>query len=107
MQLWRADFKVPFTYSGDSLLDGIATKGAIEHGWWFHNDSVGASAAALAVYIRWWITSQHEVKHFAYLHYGTPIDVGITLSIAVCLVLLLGRLFDGEKSIVWSNRPFQ
>ena len=42
MQLWRADFKVPFTYFGDSLLYSTAAKGTIEHGWWFHNDSLGA-----------------------------------------------------------------
>lgn len=44
MQLWRADFNVPFTYFGDSLLYSIATKGAIEQGWWFHNQSLGAPA---------------------------------------------------------------
>lgn len=35
---------MPLTYFGDSLLYGIATKGAIEHGWWFHNDALGAPA---------------------------------------------------------------
>ena len=42
MQLWRADFKVPFMYFVDSLFYNIATKGAIEHGWWVHNESLGA-----------------------------------------------------------------
>jgi hypothetical protein len=42
MQLWRADLRVPFTYTGDALLYGIATKGAIEEGWWLHNSSLGA-----------------------------------------------------------------
>ena len=41
MKLWRADFKVPFTYFGDALLYSIGTKGAIEQGWWFHNDRLG------------------------------------------------------------------
>ncbi|HKV37092.1 MAG TPA: hypothetical protein VJP89_22315 [Pyrinomonadaceae bacterium] len=42
MQLWRADFKVPFQYFVDSLFYSIATKGTIEHGWWLHNESLGA-----------------------------------------------------------------
>lgn len=75
--------------------------------------SVG-SAGALLVYVLWWISSYHrlrnyeqsveiralvhpEIKQFAYLYQGTPLDLGIALSIAVCLVLLLDRLFDGEK----------
>ncbi|HKV37087.1 MAG TPA: hypothetical protein VJP89_22290 [Pyrinomonadaceae bacterium] len=76
--------------------------------------SIG-SAIALAGYVFWWAESYRtflnfedfagvkvlahpEVKHFAYLYYGTPSDLGIALSIAVCLVLLLDRLFDGEKT---------
>jgi hypothetical protein len=42
MQLWRADFKVPFMYFVDSLFYSVATKGAIEHGWWLQNESLGA-----------------------------------------------------------------
>jgi phosphoglycerol transferase len=42
MQLWRADFKVPFTYFVDSLFYSVAMKGTIEHGWWVHNESLGA-----------------------------------------------------------------
>jgi len=78
--------------------------------------SVG-SASALLTYVTWWINSfrtfrnyeefadikalvHPEVKQFAYLHHGTPLDLAIVLSIAVCLVLLLDRLFDGEKSCV-------
>lgn len=44
MQLWRADFRTPFTYFGDALLYSVATKGAIEEGWWLHNGSLGAPA---------------------------------------------------------------
>lgn len=71
--------------------------------------SVG-SAAALAVYVLWWLDSYRtfinyerfagmgalihpEVHQFAYLYHGTPLDLGIALSIGVCLVLLLDRLF--------------
>ena len=42
MQLWRADFKVPFMYFVDSLFYSVAIKGSIEHGWWLHNPSLGA-----------------------------------------------------------------
>jgi hypothetical protein len=76
--------------------------------------SAVAAAAALAAYILWWIGSYRtlrnyedfagiqalinpEVKQFAYLYHGTPPDLAVTLSIAVCLVLTLDRLFDGEK----------
>ena len=44
MQLWRADFKVPFMYFVDSLFYSIAAKGIIENGWWLHNQSLGAPA---------------------------------------------------------------
>lgn len=75
--------------------------------------SVG-SAAALTIYLLWWLASYRtfrnyenfagiqalihpEVKHLAYLYYGTPLDLGIAISTVVCLVLLVDRLFDGEK----------
>jgi phosphoglycerol transferase len=44
MQLWRADFHVPFMYFVDSLFNSIAAKGVIENGWWLHNPSLGAPA---------------------------------------------------------------
>ena len=44
MKLWRADFRIPFTYFGDALLNSVATKGALEEGWWLHNSSLGAPA---------------------------------------------------------------
>lgn len=76
--------------------------------------SIG-SAVALAAYVFWWLDSYRsfrnfedfagihalihpQVKQFAYLYQGTPVDLAIALSTAVCLVLLLDRLFDGEKS---------
>ena len=76
--------------------------------------SVG-SAVALGAYVFWWLASYRilrnfedfagihalihpEVKQFAYLSQGTPLDLGIALSTAVCLVLVLDRLFDGEKT---------
>jgi len=42
MQLWRADFKVPFMYFVDSLFYSVTIKGTMEHGWWLHNESLGA-----------------------------------------------------------------
>lgn len=42
MKLWEADFHVPFSYRGDSLIYGMAVKGTIDHGWYLNNDSVGA-----------------------------------------------------------------
>ena len=45
MRLWQADWRIPFAYFGDALLTGVATKGCIEQGWWFHNSFLGAPAS--------------------------------------------------------------
>jgi hypothetical protein len=75
--------------------------------------SVG-SAVALSAYVFWWLASYRifrnfedfagiqalihpDVKQFAYLCQGTPVDLAVVLSTVVCLVLMLDRLFDGEK----------
>jgi hypothetical protein len=67
-------------------------------------------AAAMAAYVFWWFESYQifhnfeefagirvltnpEIKKFAYLYAGTPADLAIALSIAVCLVMMLDRLF--------------
>lgn len=42
LQIWRADLRVPFYYYGDAYLFGMATKGAIENGWYWQNPSLGA-----------------------------------------------------------------
>lgn len=42
LQIWRADLRVPFYYGGDAALFGMATKGAIENGWYWQNPSLGA-----------------------------------------------------------------
>lgn len=46
LELWRADLTVPFAYSWDGLLIGAWTKGVVEHGWYLHNDALGAPAGA-------------------------------------------------------------
>ena len=42
IQIWRADLRVPFYYGGDAFLFSMATKGAIENGWYWQNPSLGA-----------------------------------------------------------------
>ena len=70
-------------------------------------------AGALVMYIHWWIRSYDtfqnfqldqidfldhtEISQVAYLYGGSRLDIFIALSIVVCLVLVLDRLFDGEK----------
>ena len=66
--------------------------------------------AAMASYVFWWfesyrtfhnfeelagirVLSNPEVKQFAYLYAGTPADLAIALSMAVCLMIMLDRLF--------------
>ncbi|HEV2834317.1 MAG TPA: hypothetical protein VGW58_03315 [Pyrinomonadaceae bacterium] len=67
-------------------------------------------ASALGVHIFWWLSSYRsflnfedagfkflsdpEIRHTAYLYGGTPEDLTVVLSISVCLVLALERLFD-------------
>jgi hypothetical protein len=75
-----------------------------------------ATAVALAFYVFWWAESyvrlrnyeylagikaliDPEVKQFAYLYQGTPPDLAVALSTAVCLILLLDRLFEGEVGV--------
>lgn len=44
MELWRADLRIPFTYTGDSLVYSTFVKGIVDNGWYFHNELVGAPA---------------------------------------------------------------
>jgi phosphoglycerol transferase len=41
MELWRADLKIPFRYSGDALWSCISIKGVIDNGWYLHNNYLG------------------------------------------------------------------
>jgi len=41
MNLWRADLRVPFTYYGESMFNGLLVKSIVDHGWFLTNDSVG------------------------------------------------------------------
>jgi len=41
-KIWRADLRVPFYYSGDSIFYAMSTKGIIENGWYWQNPSIGA-----------------------------------------------------------------
>jgi len=70
-------------------------------------------ALALGVYVCWWIDSYRifrnfeelqipflastEIRQTAYLYGGTFSDLAMALAISVCLVIVLDRLFDGEK----------
>ena len=41
-KIWRADLRVPFYYSGDSIFYAMSVKGLIENGWYWQNPSLGA-----------------------------------------------------------------
>lgn len=77
--------------------------------------SIG-SAVALTAYSLWWLDSYRafqnfesgagiavmihpHIKQFAYLYQGAPPDLAVALSTAVCLILLLDRLFEGEVEV--------
>jgi hypothetical protein len=41
MQLWRADLRVPFSYTGDAVVYSTFIKGIVDNGWYYHNPFVG------------------------------------------------------------------
>lgn len=44
MNLWQADFRIPFSYDGDALLSAMLIKSIAENGWYLHNSQLGAPA---------------------------------------------------------------
>ena len=70
-------------------------------------------ATALCVYVCWWIDSYRIFRNFedlqfrfldnkeipqaAYFYHGSFVDLAVALLIITCLVIVLDRLFDGEK----------
>lgn len=42
LQIWRADLRVPFYYSGDSIFYAMSTKGLLENGSYWQNPAIGA-----------------------------------------------------------------
>jgi phosphoglycerol transferase len=42
LQLWRANWRVPFYYAYDSIFDGMLIKGVLDHGWYQRNPQLGA-----------------------------------------------------------------
>ena len=44
LQLWRADLRVPFTYRGEAIYNGMLVKGVLEGGWHLSNPALGAPA---------------------------------------------------------------
>lgn len=45
LQLWRADLRVPFAYSGDAMFYHVIVKGMLDHGWYLDNPGLGLPAA--------------------------------------------------------------
>ena len=41
-EMWRADLRVPFYYSGDSLFYSMFIRGIIDNGWYWQNPAIGA-----------------------------------------------------------------
>ncbi|MGH3079809.1 MAG: hypothetical protein ACRDNH_01555 [Gaiellaceae bacterium] len=42
LELWNADLRVPFTYTGDGTLNLFFVKNVLENAWYFENSRVGA-----------------------------------------------------------------
>ena len=47
LRLWNASLGVPFVYWGDSLSGAAQIKSVLDHGWYEHNTSLGATAGGL------------------------------------------------------------
>jgi phosphoglycerol transferase len=41
-KIWRADLRVPFYYSGDSLFYSMFVRGVLDNGWYWQNPALGA-----------------------------------------------------------------
>ena len=41
-KIWRADLRVPFYYSGDSLLYSMFIRTTVDNGWYWQNPAIGA-----------------------------------------------------------------
>ena len=46
LQPWRGSLGVPYMYRGDSTLYQASVKGVLDHGWYWHNSSLGAPGQA-------------------------------------------------------------
>jgi hypothetical protein len=46
LQPWRGSIGVPYDYRGDSTLYQASIKGVLDHGWYWHNPSLGAPGQA-------------------------------------------------------------
>jgi hypothetical protein len=42
LELWDADLRVPFAYSGDGTLNLMLIKSVMERGWFYDNPRLGA-----------------------------------------------------------------
>jgi phosphoglycerol transferase len=47
LELWKADLKVPFVYSGDALFYDMTIKGIIDNGWHLRNSFIGMPTGGL------------------------------------------------------------
>lgn len=60
LQLWKADFRIPFENSGDALWGQSWIKGIHEHGWYLTNPRLGAPGAM----------ELHDLPQTDNLHFG-------------------------------------
>jgi hypothetical protein len=44
LEIWNADLRVPFTYTGDGTLNLLFIKDVLENPWYFENSRIGAPA---------------------------------------------------------------
>jgi phosphoglycerol transferase len=77
LELWRADLRVPFAYTGDATLNLMFIKGVLENAWYLENPDLGAP-------------SGQEL-------YDYPVISGETLNLLLFRILGLGT---GDPALV-------
>lgn len=95
MQLWRADWHVPFAYSKDALLCGMLAKTVSETGWYLHNPLLGAPGV-----LDYYDYPFGDILHFALLwlisqftrQFGALMNVFFILSFPLTTLAALGVL---------------
>lgn len=98
LQAWRVPLDVPYSYTGDSFLNGMAIKGALDHGWVLHNPGVGAPLGQRLHDFPFWDNlsiASMKVLGLAFAEWATVVNVFFLLTfptVAIAAWLSFRRL---------------
>lgn len=117
LQIWRADLRVPFYYGGDAALFAMATKGAIENGWYWQNPSLGAPGSqqvydyptfnsAVVIFMLLLSTFSHNVFLITNLHYLLSFPLITLTSLSVFRQFNLSSVSAVFCSLLYAFLPY-